>query len=426
MSFRIIKPRRMRKTNYELKNNPPYVLPSSSTLPFILGGAILKPSAYSTPSHVIANLSGAKIVPDISGYFGWSVDTDKIARYAVVGAPIYNSMTGFAKIYSIQNNVATLLYTTSQEQTSNNMIGFGVAISGNGNTIAVGVPGYNSNRGAVLIYSNNNGTVSYVTRIDPTGVAAGDYAGQFVKLNYDGTVLSIGAPLAATNAGKVWLYKYTSAWSLTQTISAPVGVSYFGDAITMNSDGTRMFISSKLTSSGGITCRAYNYNYSTTWSVNGFVSLSITTAFAISSVDFDIKMSDDAKYLFISSPNQNDTSGIVKISTLNSSLQEDYSTTLSPDAGETGFGYRIALSGDGRTLYVSSVTNDSNEGEIWIYRQSEQFPKSWIRVLSPFRGANDIGSSQQGFSIACSFDGSSLVIGGPYDDNNKGASWSFI
>lgn len=426
MSFRIVGPKRMKKTNYELKYNPPYVLPYSSPIPFLLTGAIYKPSPYSTPSHVIANLSGTKIVPDISGYFGWSADTDKIAKYAVIGAPIYNSMVGFAKIYSIQNNVATLLYTTSQEQTANNMIGFSVAISGNGNTIAIGVPGYNNNRGAVLLYSNNNGTITYTGRLDPSGVALGDYAGQFVKLNYDGTVLAIGAPLAATNAGKVWMYKYTNSWNNVQTISAPVGVSYFGDAITMNLDGTRMFITSKLTSTGGITCRAYNYNYTTTWTVNSYVSLFITTAFGISSVDFDVKMSDDAKYLFISSPNQNDTSGIVKISTLDSSLLEAYNITLSPEVGETGFGYRIACSGDGRTLYVSSVTNDANEGEIWIYRQSEKFPTTWIRVLTPFRGTNDIGSSQQGFSIACSFDGSSLVIGGPYDNNNKGAGWSFI
>lgn len=426
MSFRIVGPKRMKKTNYELKYNPPYVLPYSSPIPFLLTGAIYKPSPYSTPSHVIANLSGTKIVPDISGYFGWSADTDKIAKYAVIGAPIYNSMVGFAKIYSIQNNVATLLYTTSQEQTANNMIGFSVAISGNGNTIAIGVPGYNNNRGAVLLYSNNNGTITYTGRLDPSGVALGDYAGQFVKLNYDGTVLAIGAPLATTNAGKVWMYKYTNSWNNVQTISAPVGVSYFGDAITMNLDGTRMFITSKLTSTGGITCRAYNYNYTTTWTVNSYVSLFITTAFGISSVDFDVKMSDDAKYLFISSPNQNDTSGIVKISTLDSSLLEAYNITLSPEVGETGFGYRIACSGDGRTLYVSSVTNDANEGEIWIYRQSEKFPTTWIRVLTPFRGTNDIGSSQQGFSIACSFDGSSLVIGGPYDNNNKGAGWSFI
>lgn len=426
MSFRIVGPKRMKKTNYELKYNPPYVLPYSSPIPFLLTGAIYKPSPYSTPSHVIANLSGTKIVPDISGYFGWSADTDKIAKYAVIGAPIYNSMVGFAKIYSIQNNVATLLYTTSQEQTANNMIGFSVAISGNGNTIAIGVPGYNNNRGAVLLYSNNNGTITYTGRLDPSGVALGDYAGQFVKLNYDGTVLAIGAPLATTNAGKVWMYKYTNSWNNVQTISAPVGVSYFGDAITMNLDGTRMFITSKLTSTGGITCRAYNYNYTTTWTVNSYVSLFITTAFGISSVDFDVKMSDDAKYIFISSPNQNDTSGIVKISTLDSSLLEAYNITLSPEVGETGFGYRIACSGDGRTLYVSSVTNDANEGEIWIYRQSEKFPTTWIRVLTPFRGTNDIGSSQQGFSIACSFDGSSLVIGGPYDNNNKGAGWSFI
>jgi hypothetical protein len=430
MSFRIIKPLLPRKNNTQLQFKPPvkqaYIPP-----PLMLKGSIIKSIAYNDyKSFVVGNLYGNKIVPDLSGNFGWSVECDNAGRYTVIGAPAYASMTGFAKIYSIQNNVATLLYTSSEIPNVNNMIGFSVSISGNGNVIAVGVPGFNGNRGSVLIYSNNNGSITYSQNLIPNSVAVGDYAGQFVKLNSDGTVLAIGAPLASTNAGKVWIYKYiNSSWTYIQTITNPVGVSYFGDAIAMTQNGEKIAVTSKRTITGGINCQAYCYNYSSSsglWSVSNFTTLSITTSLAINSVDFDIKISDSGRYLVLSSPNQNDTSGIVTIYTLSATDISLYSTSLSPSTGETGFGYKLSISGDGKTIYVSSASNDTNEGEIWIYRQSDQSPTSWIRVLQPFRGTNDIGQPQQGFSIACNFDGSVLVIGGPFDNNNKGASWSFV
>lgn len=115
MSFRIVSPSKLKKNNTQLKFNPPiqnsYISPLSS---FQIS---IHKNLYKTPkSFVVGNHIGTKIIPDLSGEFGWSVDIDKIGKYAVVGAPIYNSMIGFAKIYSIQNNTYTLLYTTSKNK----------------------------------------------------------------------------------------------------------------------------------------------------------------------------------------------------------------------------------------------------------------------------------------------------------------------
>lgn len=434
MSFRIVKPLYPKKNNIQLKNNPPYQLPYTLPLQNITGSILPTVNRRSnSKSFTISNLQGSKIVPDLSGQFGWSLDTDRLGKYAVIGAPTYNSMTGYSSIYSIQNNSATSIYTSSQIQTANNMIGFAVSISGNGNVIAVSAPGYNSNVGGVLIYTNINGNVTYSTLIAPSG-SAGDYLGQYIKLNNDGTILAIGAPLSGSNSGKVLIYRNTGSWNLIQTITNPLGTSYFGDDIDILGDASKIFITSRISTVGGISCRTYIYDYSSSsgqWSLNAtypYITTTITTGLSISNVDFNIKCSQQGsfQYLVVSSPNQNNTQGIVNIYTLGTQNQLLYNTTLSPDTGETGFGYKISNSGDCKTIYVSSATDDSNEGQIWIYRQSEQFPTTWIRVLEPFRGSNDIGFPQQGFSIACNYNGAALVIGGPFDNNNKGASWSFI
>jgi len=434
MSFRIIKPLYPKKNNIQLKNNPPYQIPYILPLSNITGSILPRVNARNkSKSFTVSNLQGSKITPDLSGQFGWSLDTDKLGRYAVVGAPTYNSMTGYSSIYQIQNNIATSIYTTNQIQFAGNMIGFSVSMSGNGNIIAVSAPGNDGTLGGVLIYININGTVTYSTLISPPGVG-GDYLGQYIKLNNDGTVLAIGAPLSGSNSGKVLIYKNTGSWNLVQTITNPVGTSYFGDDIDILGDASKIFITSRISASGGISCRTYIYNYSSLsgqWSLDvtyPYIITTITTGLSISNVDFNIKCSQEGsfQYLVVSSPNQNNTQGIVNIYTLGTQNQLLYTTNLTPDMGETGFGYKLSTSGDCKTIYVSSATDDSNEGQIWIYRQSEQFPTTWIRVLEPFRGSNDIGFPQQGFSIACNYNGSALVVGGPFDNNNKGASWSFI
>ncbi len=439
MSFKINKPSQLRKNNTQLKYQPPI---KRGYQPPVAGlfGSILKPNLYAkNNSFVVGDLSGNKIIPNLTGgSFGWSVDCDKQGVYTVVGAPLYNNNIGFAKIYKIQNNIATLLYTTTELQDADHMIGFSVAISGNGNVIAVGVPGYNSNIGGVLIYNNVNGVISYSTFLTPNMISD-NYAGQSLKLNYDGTILAIGAPLAqvaSVNDGKAWIYKKTgSSWNLIQTIeSDDFGIpsnQYFAESVDMTENGDKIIFSSKTISGYNVRCYANIFNYSSTtgrWVYSKSVSTSITTSIGLlSNVDIDVKISDGGRYVVISSPNDApEVSGVVSVNTLSSNDVVLYSTTLDKTSNDIGFGYKVAISGDCKTIYVSSIINDANQGEIWIYRQSEEFPTSWIRVLEPFRGINELGDSQQGFSIDCSYDGSVLVIGGILDNSGDGATWSFI
>jgi hypothetical protein len=338
-------------------------------------------------------------------------------------------------VYSISSpsNTASLIYTTNQlaDPSGNYMTGFSVSISGNGNVIAVGAPGYNTNNGGVLIYTNNNGTITYDTIISPS--AAGSYIGQTVKLNEDGTVLAIGAPLWNGIFGRIWIYKYTTSWNLVQTIANPDGGSlrYFGDCISMNCNGNKIFIGGRSAITGGIFGRVYVTNYSTSlgrWTLNNYYTgIPITTSSSIADVDFDFKAAINDNLLVISSPSQNNTIGTVSVLSLGPTTDiSSNQFVISPEAGEVGFGYKVCISGDAKTIYISSATDDSNEGQIWIYRQSEQDPTSWIRVLEPFRGTGDIGQPQQGFAIACGLNGANLMIGGPFDNLNKGAYWSFI
>lgn len=434
MSFRITKKNTIQRIINQLSTKTSSINTSSTTnTSSLINSLALKGSEINSSLHnphkssVVTNLSGTKIISDISGQFGWAIDTDNTGRFVVVGAPTANSSVGYARVYSISStNTPNLLFTTSQLVAASSLTGFSVSISGLGNVIAVGAPGHNSNNGGVLIYTNNNGIITYNTLISPS--APGAYVGQFVKLNHDGTVLAIGAPLFDVNFGRVWIYKFTTSWNLVQVIDRPADTFYFGDVISMNSNGNKIFIGSRSAITGGIFCRVYvaNLNRSTSqWDLNNyFTGIPITTTSLIADVDFDIKASLDDNYLVISCPSQNNTIGtaaVLSLSPGNDMVRSQF--IIRPIAGEVGFGYKVCISGDSKTIYISSATNESNEGQIWVYRQNK---KSWIRVLRPFRGTGDIGQPQQGFAIACNISGSRLMIGGPFDNLNKGAYWTFI
>jgi len=81
------------------------------------------------------------------------------------------------------------------------------------------------------------------------------------------------------------------------------------------------------------------------------------------------------------------------------------------------FGYAIALSADGNTLVVGAPYGRT----VWIFTRDDTI---WTEEakLTPI---DAVGSSRFGWSIALSWDGNSLAIGGPHDNSLTGAVWIF-
>jgi hypothetical protein len=101
---------------------------------------------------------------------------------------------------------------------------FGTSAAINGDTAAVGVPGYDDSAGstgAVEVYVRNANGWSLEQRIVPTNANRGDRFGQAISVDAD--TLAVSAPgddTAAADAGAVYVYTRTgSAWSLEQTLT---------------------------------------------------------------------------------------------------------------------------------------------------------------------------------------------------------------
>jgi hypothetical protein len=99
----------------------------------------------------------------------------------------------------------------------------------------------------------------------------------------------------------------------------------------------------------------------------------------------------------------------------------------------TSQGLSVALSADGNIAVVGGPNDNTNQGAVWSYfwdSSTGMFDPVGIKgtVTDEIIGCNreaPYACSQFGSSVALSEDGSTLIVGGPYD-NGSGAVWVFI
>lgn len=95
----------------------------------------------------------------------------------------------------------------------------------------------------------------------------------------------------------------------------------------------------------------------------------------------------------------------------------------SNNIGAANQGYSVDISADGNTLVLGGYTDNNSIGAVWVFIRNGT---TWTQQGNKIVGSNNIGSSQQGYSVSISADGNTLAIGAPNDNNGLGAVWVFI
>jgi PKD repeat protein len=91
-------------------------------------------------------------------------------------------------------------------------------------------------------------------------------------------------------------------------------------------------------------------------------------------------------------------------------------------SGDASQGWSVAISGDGNTVLVGGPADDSGIGAAWVFGRSGT---SWSQLGNKLVGSKADGHANQGTSVALSADGSVAAIGGPSDNTSVGAAWVF-
>lgn len=150
---------------------------------------------------------------------GKSVSLSADGNTVAIGAPGYDGVNGYdsghVRVFQWNGTSWTLKGGSIDGEAINDGSGISVSMSSDGNTVAIGAhynDGNGSNAGHVRVYEwNGSNWVQKGSDLD--GEAEGDWLGWSVSLNADGNILAAGAPhnqQNGTNAGHVRVYSFSS------------------------------------------------------------------------------------------------------------------------------------------------------------------------------------------------------------------------
>jgi len=368
--------------------------------------------------------------------------------------------------------------------------GFSVALSGDGNTLAVGAYGEDSNAtgiggnqadnaastsGAVYVFTRSGSTWSQQAYVKASNTGAGDGFGISVALSGDGNTLAVGAYGEASNAtgidgnpadnsanrsGAVYVFNRSgSTWSQQAYVKASntEADDQLGFSVALSGDGNTLAVGAYAEASNSIGIggnqadnsasfagAAYVFTRSgSTWSQQAYVKASNTGAgdyFGIS-----VALSGDGNTLAVGAAqeasnatgidgnpadNSASASGAVYVFTRSGSTwsQQAYVKASNTEANDQ-FGISVALSGDGNTLAVGANQEASNangiggnpadnsagaSGAVYVFTRSGSTWSQQAYVKASNTGTND----QFGISVALSGDGNTLAVGAYGEDSN--------
>lgn len=333
--------------------------------------------------------NGSHPVPSFSSKQGYSSALSFNGETAIVGGISWNNLTLlgsvwiFIKVKGVWSQQAGPLWDNTPDGTAEQ--GFSVSISSNGNYVVFGGPSDNGadlGIGAAYVYhrTGNIWTAQSGPLIPPEAVATtASHVGRSVSLSSSGDVLLVGGDgriivgFTTVFGGNVWIYNRDDEdWNLVDGPIRPTGTLInFGWASAISGDGLTFVVGDP---DFGGTGAIWIYENTTPGTPGGWVN----------------------------------TAGPL--------------TGPTSMGNESNQGFSVCISGDGHTVAVGSTVDYNNRGCVYVYHKPDT---TWILQAGPLVGSASTQSSKQGTSISISSDGNTLVVGGPGNNGNVGAAWTF-
>ncbi len=312
-------------------------------------------------------------------------------------------------------------YVKASNTGAQDMFGYSVTLSSDGNTLAVGAYGEASNAtgingnqadnsaasaGAVYVFTRAGGAWSQQAFIKASNTGAGDLFGNSVHVSSDGNTLAVGAVYESSNAtgingnqaddsaaksGAAYVFTRTAAaWSQQAYVKASntEAQDNFGMSLALSSDGNTLAVGARSESSNATGINGNQADNSAPYSGAAYVFTRAGGAWS----------------------------------------QQTYIKASNTGQGDW-FGQSVALSGDGNTLAVGAVEESSNatgingnqadnsasgSGVVYVFTRAGSAWSQQAYVKASNTGGNDFF----GHPLALSGDGNTLAVGGPLEASN--------
>ena len=300
--------------------------------------------------------------------FGMSVALDTDGDTVVIGAPYNNG--GYANVYRYGAGSWGQLGVSVSAEYSGDEFGRAVAISADGNTIAVGASynnGGGSSRGQVRVYDYAG--ASWSPRGTINGGVDGGRFGVSVALSADATTVVAGAP-SASGGGYASAYRYgNGSWSqLGSTLSAQASGDDFGSAVAISGSGDVIAVGAPENDDAGSDrgqIRIYELN-GNSWTSRGIINGDTNSGEAGAT----LAMTTDGNMVAYSSITtcRGGTVGSVSVREFRGGQWQQRGGSIDSPFTDVGFGRVVALSGSGDVVAASSSEHSNYRGAVAAWR----------------------------------------------------------
>ncbi len=368
-------------------------------------------------------------------------------------------------------------YLKASNAEGGDVFGYSLALSDNGNTLAVGALFEEDAAGAAYVFARTGSTWSEEALLKGSNTEAGDQFGGAVALSSDGNTLAVGAIGEDGNgtgegdnsvpfAGAAYLFTRTATdWNQEAYIkSGNVDENDgFGSAVALSNDGDTLAIGSLGESSdadgvggdptdnsaSGAGAVFVFSRSAAVWSEDAYIKASNSDS--QDSFGQAVALSGDGNTLAVGARQEGSNAvGVSGDEADNSAAlsgavyvfaraggtwsQEAYAKANNSDEGD-GFGWSVALSDDGNTLSVGAVNEDgsgvgvdgdaadnatpsSGAAYTYVRAQGAWSHQSYIKATNPETDANLLVADTFGWSVSLSADGSTLAVGAVGEDSS--------
>jgi len=191
------------------------------------------------------------------GRFGWKIALSTEASTAVIGGFGDSSNAGAVWVFTSSSGRWTqqAKLTGGSEETSEGALGYSVAVASNGNTVLAGAPGDNSYVGAVWAFTRSEGRwAQQGKKIVGSEEVGKGYVGYGVALSADGNLALVGGAYDNEETGSAWVFMRSEGRWTQQgeklTGKEEVGSGRFGFRVALSAEGTTALIGGFLDNTG--------------------------------------------------------------------------------------------------------------------------------------------------------------------------------
>ena len=400
-----------------LSDGPAGRVPAAAAVPVSLQAAIRKSLGTAVSSAAYSQRAELTAAP---GEFGFSVALSARGTTALVGAPVRNTGTGAAYVFTLRHGTwSRTAGLTASGGAPFDDFGRSVALSALGSTALVGAPGRNKDTGAAYVFKLRRGTWSQTADLTASHGARLDEFGFSVALSATGTTALAGAIGRHSEAGAAYVFTLRrGTWSPTAQLTASDAApgDGFGQSVALSALGSTALAGAPLRHSDTGAAYVFTFRHGT-WSQTAELTGATGDGFG-----FSVGLSARGSTALAGAPFHQTGTGAAYVFTLRRGTWSRTAVlAASHGAPGDGFGQSVALSALGSTALAGAFGRNPYTGAAYVFtlRRGTWSPTAQLTASDAAPG------DEFGYSVALSARGTTALAGAPFRNTSTGAAYVF-